>query len=256
MQRARKVVLVLLLGCSPEYELLRGPGAGGSSSGGEASGGGSIAGSGDVGGTGAAGFDSGGSSFGGSLDAGGTGSGGESFAGASFGGSLGAGGTASGGTGFGGACANHVDCGAGTVCNASQCVACPEAPASCAGPCDHGFQPVLAAYNGCEVCECAPVSACSRKADCDADQECYPGAQCEPGCSDPSCCRGNRCAAAGCAGLPIPHCVAAGCAGGAVCLAACDAVTCECDGTAWQCARSPSTGGASSATCPQACVSP
>jgi hypothetical protein len=143
------------------------------------------------------------------------------------------------------------------VCSASQCVACPTTPTDCDfKSCENGFQRRLADYNGCTVCECAPVSECDRKADCAAGQECYPGSQCAPGCSEPSCCSGNRCGAPGCEGALIPHCVAAGCAGGAVCLAACGAVRCECDGAAWRCAESPAAGGAPGESCPQACVSP
>lgn len=248
MQRAWRCLVVLLLSCSPEYELLRGPSSGGAAGDGAAGGEEGFGGSVDTGGT----------DFGG-TGVGGTAIGGTGFGGVDAGGSGAAGGSALGGTGFGAGgatCTSHLDCSAGTVCSSSQCVTCPEAPTSCAGPCDHGFEPLLGTYNGCTVCECAPVNACSSKADCALGQECYPGAQCEPGCSEPGCCRGNYCGAPGCAGSPIPHCLVAGCPGGAVCLAACDAVTCECDGTTWQCAQSPSTGGAPSATCPQACVSP
>jgi hypothetical protein len=233
MRKAWQCSLILLLSCSPEYELLRGPTQGGTSGDGAAGGEEGVAGNPDVGGTG-----SGGVSTGGSGALGGTGMGAE------------------GGMASAGVCTSHVDCGDSTVCASSQCVACPDTPAACTGPCEHGFEPTFAVYNGCAICECAPVNACSSQADCGAGQECYPGSQCEPGCSEPRCCRGNRCGASGCAGQPIPHCVAAGCAGGAVCLAACDAVSCECDGTSWQCAQSASSAGAPGASCPQACVSP
>ncbi|RYZ02537.1 MAG: hypothetical protein EOO73_31350 [Myxococcales bacterium] len=235
-----RVGLALLLGCSPQYEVLRR-----SSASGEAGSG--AAGGLDLGVLG--GTESGGSSGGLSF-----GTAGEEDPPAAGSGPIG--GAAQGGTAAGGTCASHLDCGAGTVCSASQCVACPAKPTACAGPCDNGFQPLLAEYNGCAVCECAPASECTSKAECLAGQECYPGAQCEPGCSEPSCCSGNRCAAAGCEGSPIPHCLAAGCAGGALCLAACSAVTCTCEGSSWQCAESPGAAGAPGESCPQACVSP
>lgn len=248
----RFLAAALLLACSPEYEVLRSPSGQQAGSGSE----------GAVGGTG-----TGGSFTGGLGGAGGTGTapivGGEPSEGgeSSEGGIGGVAGTATGGTGVagegtGGNCASHLDCGAGTVCSASQCVACPDTPNACSGPCDHGFQPVLADHNGCALCECAPASECTSNAGCPAGEQCYPGAQCEPGCNEPSCCAGNRCSGVGCAGSPIPHCLAAGCAGGAVCLAACNAVTCECVGAAWQCAESPGAAGAPSGSCPQACVSP
>lgn len=168
----------------------------------------------------------------------------------------GTGGVTVGGTGGEGTCASHRDCGAGTVCSASRCVTCPEAPSACSGACEHGFEPALTEHNGCVVCECTPPSECTSTADCPADEECYPGAQCDPGCTEPRCCSGNHCSAAGCAGSAIPHCLIAGCAGGAVCLAACSAVTCECEGATWKCAESPDTAGALGGSCPQACVSP
>jgi hypothetical protein len=223
--------LALAGGCSPQYELLRrSPEA-------------------EAGGSAAGGTDSGGATLGG----------GTSAAGASSGEVPGAGGAEPMGTAgesAGGACGSHLDCDAGTVCSASQCVACPAVPATCAGPCDHGFQPQLAAHNDCVVCECAPSSECTSNTDCPAGEECYLGAQCQAGCAEPACCTGNQCSPAGCAGAPIPHCLAAGCAGGALCLAACNAVSCECDGASWKCAESPSAGGALGDSCPQACVSP
>lgn len=244
MSRGSKwLAAALLLACSPEYELLRTPPA-------------SQAGSGAaVGGT-----DSAGSAAVAGSTAGGVGGadalpvGGESAEGGAATGGSSTGGTATGGTG--GNCASQLDCGHGTVCSGSQCVVCVDTPTTCERACDHGFQPVLADYNGCVVCECAPVSECTSSANCAAGEGCYPGAQCAPGCNDPTCCTGNRCGRLGCEGQPIPHCVAAGCAGGAVCLAACSAVSCECDGTSWRCTESSPSGGAPGESCPQACVSP
>jgi hypothetical protein len=237
--------LGLLLSCTREYELLRRSPSG---EGGSAGGGGVSLG---TGGGGGAGITLAGSS--GTATVGTAGAaiiGGESSGGATRGD------LPTGGTGSAEPCANHFDCNDAKVCRERQCVACPDTPTTCVGPCEAGFQPRGATYNGCRVCECAPVSECESTADCPAEEECYPGAQCEPGCSEPGCCTGNRCSAPGCAGTAIPHCLAAGCSGGALCLAACSAVTCACDGTEWRCAESPGEGGAPSESCPQACVSP
>ncbi len=234
-------LLLLSLGCSPEYELLssrdaeRGEtagagGAGGSGAGGALAGGGGESASG--GSTGGTGFSESGSNQGG----------------------VGLSGTGQGGTAQS-ACASHGTCGFGMVCSASQCTSCPVGPAACPA-CDHGFQSIRMSRNGCSICECVPTSACTRDIDCPQGEACYAGAQCQDGCTEPACCFGNRCSLPGCYGKPIPHCLVAGCAGGAVCLAACQAVTCACDGVAWQCAESPSSGGAPSGTCPQACAAP
>jgi len=150
-----------------------------------------------------------------------------------------AGGTEYGGTGSGGLAGGSAGCGG--------------APTACPGPCTHGFQPVLLARNGCPVCECAPPSECSSSADCQNGEVCYAGRHCREGCSEPSCCFGNQCSPAGCS-PNANSCLEQGCVGGAECLAACDATSCECDGSSWICANT--TGGAPIASCPQACSVP
>jgi hypothetical protein len=223
------VLLLAPLGCSPQYELLRTmeEGGAGGSPGGAASGSQSL-------GMSAGGADFGGTSSDGGRDSGGTASGGTE--------SGSSGGYASGGTGY------VVGGGSGGSGG------CPVAPASCPGPCQHGFQSRLMSRNGCAVCECVPSSDCSSSADCQNDEVCYAGAQCEDGCTDPACCFGNRCSQPGCGVGRPPSCLAFGCSDGELCLAACDATSCECDGTGWTCENT--TGGAPVASCPQACVPP
>jgi len=241
-----RLLLLALLGCSPQYELLQTSEDGGlagsaavagGSSGSQAVGGAMGLGSTDLGGTTAvAGSDSGG------IDSGGFTSGGSGYVGGG------------GGNGLGEACSSHGQCGLGTVCSNYRCQACPAPPANCPGPCQHGFQPLLLTRNGCAICECVPNSDCADSADCENDETCYAGAQCEDGCSEASCCFGNRCSRPGCASSRPPLCLAFGCSDGESCLAACDATSCECDGAGWVCEST--TGGAPVASCPQACAPP
>lgn len=227
-------VLVLLfapLGCSPQYELLRtveeggtGGNLGGAASGAQSSG------------MSAGGAEFGGTSSDGGRDSGGADSGGTASGGADSGSS---GGYASGGTGYLAGGSNG---------------GCPVAPTSCPGPCQHGFQARLMSRHGCALCECVPPSECNSSADCRNDETCYAGVQCEDGCSDPACCFGNRCSKPGCGVSRPPFCLAFGCSDGELCLAACDATSCECDGADFSCENT--TGGAKVASCPQACVPP
>jgi hypothetical protein len=270
----RWVALLLVLeqlGCSPEYSLLETEKLGGGSGSGGLSGDG-AAGSGtggvsdSMGGTGAGGLTSGGGAggtgFGGVQSVGGSGgtnSGGANSAGTSSGGIEAGGGVGNAGgfggssAGSGGSCTAHEQCGVERWCSGQTCMSCPAAPASCDGPCAHGFQPVSVNRNGCTVCECAPPSECTTNADCQNDEICYAGQHCRDGCAEPSCCFGNQCAAAGC-GAPPGSCLEFGCRGGTECLAACDATSCECNGGTWSCASV--TGGAPVASCPQACSVP
>jgi len=166
---------------------------------------------------------------------------------ASFGGGPAVGGSNSGGSDAGGG-------DAGGYTSGGEAQACAGAPASCPGPCDHGFQPLLLTRRGCAICECVPPSECRRNSDCQNGEICYAGAQCEDGCTEPSCCFGNRCSPPGCAGTRPALCLAFGCSDGESCLAACDATSCECDGAGWVCENT--TGGAPVASCPQACAPP
>jgi hypothetical protein len=258
-----------LLRCAPAYDVLASAtgGAGGDLSG---SGGTGTAGTGVFGGTSAVGGRSAGGAAGGSCsgngcagtDYGGSESGGVESGGAGFGGygSAGiAGSSPGGGSGgsaaIGASCVAHQSCAGTAICRSGFCEACPEPPTSCQGPCGDGFEAVAITRNGCQICECAPTSECTSNSDCQNDERCYPGAQCEDGCSEPACCRGNRCSAPGCTPAVPPHCLAAGCAGGGTCLAACESVECECDAGSWNCAGSVSGAGAPG-SCAQACVPP
>jgi hypothetical protein len=230
-------LLVLLgLGCSPEYALLETVGGASSGGGPSADGvaGSPVAGTSAMGGTGTA--------------AGGTGT--------AVGGTASSAGTSVGGGSAGATstpCAMHGECAVGTLCRDNRCLECAQLADTCADPCDHGFRRFHVIRNGCDTCECVPPSECTISTDCANGEVCYAGTHCADGCNDPTCCSGNQCSPAGCGAAPAA-CLAFGCSAGGQCLAACEATTCECDGVSWICGST--TGGTAVASCPQACASP
>jgi hypothetical protein len=165
------------------------------------------------------------------------------------------GGSSSGGEAAG-VCSEHANCPASYRCSDYQCVACEPTPPECTSVCANGFSPQVLSRNGCQVCECVPPSECTMDGDCAGTELCYAGAQCEEGCTTPDCCFGNQCSPAGCAGSAAPSCLVVGCQGGGECLAACDRVSCECNGQAWDCAESAAAGAPSIDQCPQVCGAP
>lgn len=135
-------------------------------------------------------------------------------------------------------CVDDTGCVPGAaICAMGSCTPCPST-INCP-PCPMGWDRLR--RNGCETCDCAPVSQC--KADpndpmnpvpqCPAMEQCYPGERCTAGCAPTDDCCANACSAPGCMG-PAPIGCLMTCTNNPMCMQ-CAAEDCECVNGTWQC---------------------
>lgn len=131
-------------------------------------------------------------------------------------------------------CSADGDCGAGKLCENYECHECSK------DACPDGWNNVI--RNGCTVC--VPPNQCKESSDptCGSDQACVAGLSCLSGCKeDPTCCFGNRCAAAACGPPDNVDCLLVGCRPGTFCKVAGPAADCACDPKVgkWLCSTPP-----------------